>query len=188
MKTTRILLPAAIAAAALGLAGCASTTPIIHGETLKPTPTTSSTPTTPATAALPALMSAGAVPLTCADIVLGPTWTATSTPAAAGSIAASVAAAGGIACGYQDANGHTLEVAMLEPTDATKTALSAYFAGGYESVPQMGNAGWYRNAGGIGDGEAFAGTTWISAVSGAFASANDAQNLVVDLTGMLPSG
>jgi hypothetical protein len=191
MKTARIIAPAGVlAAAALALTGCAAATPIIHGETLKPTPTTSATPSTPATAALPALTSAGAVPLTCADMApeMARDWTATTTPPAAGSIAASIVAAGGIACSYQNSAAQPLEVAMLQPTEVTKTALSAYFAAGYGTVPQAGNAAWFRTVGGVGDGEAFAGTTWISIVSTNLQSASDVQNLVTDLAGMLPSG
>jgi hypothetical protein len=189
MKTARILIPAGLlAATALALAGCATSTPIIHGETLKPTPTTTASPSTPATA-LPALTSAGSVPTSCADLAPGlqPSWSATTAAAPAGSTAAAIAAAGGIACGFQNASGQTLEIAMLEPTASTKTALGTYLDAGYEPMTGAGNQGWFRSTGGVGDAEVFAGTTWLSATSNAFTDVQIATDLMVNLTGQLPS-
>lgn len=160
-----------------------------------PAPAEPSAPSTPAPPAKPT-DSGTAVGFTCDEALplavladLPGAWapTANYTPTA-GSNAARAAGMDGIACGYTNTSGQSLEVGIAEPSAQTLASIKEQVSASSTVTEAFGTTGYFTVTGGAGDAEVFPATYWISAVSPAFAADTDAKSIISSAIQVLPAG
>lgn len=178
----RILLPSTALLAAALLAGCVPTAPEPPADTptaATPTPTTtpSATPEpAPTEEIIPFSIGCDVLlpPAALYEIdpnlgMLGPITPDAGTPAAA------VVAAGGVACRWaHESSGAMLDIAVAQLPPTAATALKNRLVMESNSVPTYEVEGYFRVAGTGGEADAFPDPYWVSAVSPAFLEPGDA--------------
>jgi hypothetical protein len=107
----------------------------------------------------------------------------------AGSDAASVVAASGIACGWVDeTSGSILSVAIAQPAAVTLQLTQQLAAAGNSPISLTGSAvGYFSSANGVGELQVFTHTYWIVISSSDFSAASDVSPTAKLVLGNLPS-
>ena len=96
-----------------------------------------------------------------------------------GSSAASIVAAKGTACGWQDSSsGSTLQVAVARPSAADLLTLKNTLVDTSNSVPTYGEEAYFKVTDSVGEVDAFHGAYWILAISPDFFEPGDASEVI----------
>lgn len=107
---------------------------------------------------------------------------------AAGSAAAQMAAAGGVACGWiNQSSSEEIEIAVASMDDDALGAAYENAMANSTPVPLYGTEGFFSTDGDVGEAQAFTPEYWLIARSTAFVEASDAQNLVNVALSALPA-
>ena len=186
---SRVLVSLALATVLAGaVSACAPETDASPSAS-SAAPTASATPTpTPTATATQAPISVGSPVTIGCDQLISPDAIYAFNPnfglsesykPAAGTEAATIVEAKGVACGWiNQTSGEVIEVAVANlPTDKL-TDLKNNFVTTSNSVPTYKVEGYFEFDGTLGSAEAFNGPHWISAVSAAFFEPGDAQPII----------
>ena len=184
---SRVLVSLALAAVLAGaVSACATETDATPAET-SATPTASATPTPTPTASQAPITVGSPVSIGCDQLVspdaiyaFNPNFgLSESYKPAAGTEAATIVEAKGIACGWvNQTSGEVIEVAVANLPADKLTDLKNNFVTTSNSVPTYKVEGYFEYNGTLGSAEAFNGPYWISAVSPAFFEPGDAQPII----------
>ena len=186
---SRVFASLALSAVLAGVvSACATETDATPTESsAAPTTTATPTPTSTPTASQAPISVGSPVTISC-DQLVSPESIYTFNPnfglsesykPAAGTEAATIVEAKGLACGWiNQTSGEVIEVAVANlPTDKL-TDLKNNFVMTSNSVPTYKVEGYFENDGTTGSAEAFSGPYWISASSTAFFEPGDAQPII----------